>query len=278
MAKVKYNVKGVERGGGNYTQPQPGLYTMQIHEANLRQENGKNDIELILEVVDEGEFKGSRVWTYVGLGESSQWKLAELVDALGLPENGEIDTKKLVGKQMKVKINADSWNDEYRARAGRFAPMGDEDPEADPSDPDDPDAGDGDPDAEPEHVTIELNDVELSSDPSYYDDWTDDDVKEEVENQSLEITGRYSRKKVIEALCALGVEVVKAWRSVYFSSLADIVASLAKAERDGTLRERIRYYCRFALLMSMKPATSLSLLVAATCSSSSSTPDMKKAL
>jgi len=33
------------------------------------------------------------------------------------------------------------------------------------------------------------------------------------------------------------------------SSLADIVASLAKAERDGTLRERIRYYCRFALLI-----------------------------
>jgi DNA replication protein DnaC len=48
---------------------------------------------------------------------------------------------------------------------------------------------------------------------------------------------------------ALGVEAVKAGRSVYFSSLADIVASLAKAERDGSLRERIRYFCRFALLI-----------------------------
>ena len=48
---------------------------------------------------------------------------------------------------------------------------------------------------------------------------------------------------------ALGVEAVKAGRSVYFSSLADIVASLAKAEREGTLRERIRYFCRFALLI-----------------------------
>jgi DNA replication protein DnaC len=47
---------------------------------------------------------------------------------------------------------------------------------------------------------------------------------------------------------ALGVEAVKADRSVYFSSLADIVATLAKAERDGALRERIRY-CRFALLI-----------------------------
>ena len=48
---------------------------------------------------------------------------------------------------------------------------------------------------------------------------------------------------------ALGVEAVKAGRSVYFSSLADIVAALAKAERDGALRERIRYFCRFALLI-----------------------------
>ena len=48
---------------------------------------------------------------------------------------------------------------------------------------------------------------------------------------------------------AIGVQAVKAGRSVYFSSLADIVASLAKAERDGALRERIRYYCRFALLI-----------------------------
>jgi len=48
---------------------------------------------------------------------------------------------------------------------------------------------------------------------------------------------------------ALGVEAVKAGRSVYFTSLADLIAALAKAERDGLLRERIRYYCRFTLLI-----------------------------
>ena len=37
---------------------------------------------------------------------------------------------------------------------------------------------------------------------------------------------------------ALGVEAVKAGRSVYFSTLADIIASLAKAEREGRLREK----------------------------------------
>ena len=38
---------------------------------------------------------------------------------------------------------------------------------------------------------------------------------------------------------ALGVEPVKAGRSVNFSSLADIVATLAKADRDGALRQRV---------------------------------------
>src|ERR1700729_4406112 len=47
---------------------------------------------------------------------------------------------------------------------------------------------------------------------------------------------------------ALGVEAVKAGRSVYFSSLADIVATLAKAERDGALRDRIPYFRRSPLL------------------------------
>jgi len=48
---------------------------------------------------------------------------------------------------------------------------------------------------------------------------------------------------------ALGVEAVKAARSVYFGSLADIIAMLAKAEREGALREKIRFLCRFALLI-----------------------------
>ena len=48
---------------------------------------------------------------------------------------------------------------------------------------------------------------------------------------------------------ALGVEAVKAGRSVYFSSLADIISALAKAEREGQLRERIRFLCRTSLLI-----------------------------
>lgn len=48
---------------------------------------------------------------------------------------------------------------------------------------------------------------------------------------------------------ALAIEAVKAGRSVHFSTLADIVASLAQAERDGRLRERIGYLRRPQLLV-----------------------------
>src|ERR1700712_5608762 len=48
---------------------------------------------------------------------------------------------------------------------------------------------------------------------------------------------------------ALGVEAIRAGRSVYFSPLADIIDSLAKADREGRLRERIRYLCRTQLLI-----------------------------
>jgi DNA replication protein DnaC len=48
---------------------------------------------------------------------------------------------------------------------------------------------------------------------------------------------------------AIGVEAIKAGRSVYFTTLSDIVGALAKAEREGQLRERIRWFCRAALLI-----------------------------
>jgi DNA replication protein DnaC len=48
---------------------------------------------------------------------------------------------------------------------------------------------------------------------------------------------------------ALGVEAVKAARSVYFCTLADLLAQLARAEREGHLPERLRFFCRPALLI-----------------------------
>ena len=48
---------------------------------------------------------------------------------------------------------------------------------------------------------------------------------------------------------ALGAEAIRAGRSVYFCPLADIIDSLAEANRERHLRERISYLCRTLLLI-----------------------------
>lgn len=48
---------------------------------------------------------------------------------------------------------------------------------------------------------------------------------------------------------ALGVAAVRAGRSVYRTTLAEIVEALGRAEREGRLLERIRFYARPALLI-----------------------------
>lgn len=48
---------------------------------------------------------------------------------------------------------------------------------------------------------------------------------------------------------ALGVAAVKAGKSVYRATLADLVTALAKAEHEGHLADKIRFYSRAALLI-----------------------------
>ena len=48
---------------------------------------------------------------------------------------------------------------------------------------------------------------------------------------------------------ALGVEAVKAGKSVYFGTLVELIDSLRKAEREGKLRERVKYLTRHALMI-----------------------------
>lgn len=72
--------------------------------------------------------------------------------------------------------------------------------------------------------------------------------------------GLVQRAEVVHFLCppgtgkshlatALGVEAVKAGRSVYFTTLADLITALARAEREGRLAERLRFFCRPSLLV-----------------------------
>lgn len=48
---------------------------------------------------------------------------------------------------------------------------------------------------------------------------------------------------------ALGIAAVKAGRSVYRATLAELIEALARAEREGRLRDKIRFYSRTSLLI-----------------------------
>jgi len=48
---------------------------------------------------------------------------------------------------------------------------------------------------------------------------------------------------------ALGVAAVKAGKSVYRATLAELIEALVRAEREGRLAEKIRFYARAALLI-----------------------------
>ena len=77
---------------------------------------------------------------------------------------------------------------------------------------------------------------------------------------SLAQLGFLERKEVVHFLgppgtgkshlaIALGYEVIKQGKSVYLATLAEIITSLIKAEREGSLKQRIQFLTRAALLI-----------------------------
>jgi len=76
---------------------------------------------------------------------------------------------------------------------------------------------------------------------------------------------------------ALAVEAVKAGKSVYFATLADIVTSLATAEREGQLGSACAISAGHPSWSSTRSATCRSFPAAAISSSNSSTPATRRA-
>ena len=76
---------------------------------------------------------------------------------------------------------------------------------------------------------------------------------------------------------ALGVAAVKKGKSVYRAPLAELVEALTKAEREGRLVEKIRFYARASLLIVDEIGYLPSHRAVPTCSSSSSTRAMRRA-
>jgi hypothetical protein len=116
MTRIAYDVSGVEGTGGE--DPPPGIYEAEIVGAEQRTEKADgspaNDIHVTFDLGGDWVRKHS----YIGLGESAAWKLKEFTNALGLKDKGTIDTAKLEGKKVRVKLNPDTYDGEPRSKVG----------------------------------------------------------------------------------------------------------------------------------------------------------------
>jgi hypothetical protein len=207
---IPYDNTGVEESqGGTGVKVKPGVKVARIAKCTFREtkKDGTeaNDIELALNVGDEYDW----VFTYIGLGEPSKWKMAEFTRALGLKESGKIDPDKMVGKIIRVKINPDTYEGEYSPRAGRLMKAQDGDEDAfnegntnasevssqEPDDePDDESAKDADGDKiykDPEFVASREGEDGIDS----YDDWPEDDLLAEAEDRGVTLPGGRGSKK-----------------------------------------------------------------------------------
>jgi hypothetical protein len=198
MAKlIEYDVSNVESTGGGTEQPKPAVYpaVIRICEQRDTKADGSpaNDLRVALDL------GGDYAWlfTYIGLGEASEWKLQEFISALGLKAKGKLDPDKMVGKMIRVKVNPDTYEGAYTARAGRLmkAIKGDVLPEAGEVSEDG--AGPED-EAEPEAEASgdeEFIPSREGEDHGSYEEWDDADLEAEVEDRELTVVGGRGKKR-----------------------------------------------------------------------------------
>lgn len=204
MAKLlEYDVTGVEEsGGGTGVKCPPGLKVAKIMIAEVREKKADgtpaNDIRLALAVGEEYDW----LFTYIGLGPESDWKLAEFIRSLGLKDKGKVNLEKVVkdGTLIRVKVNAGEYQGEYSPQAGKLYP-------ADPEDEYGSSASElsqstngaaAATEDEPEASTYtEGFEASRESDPEVgsYDDWEDADLEAEVSDRGLTIPGGRGAKR-----------------------------------------------------------------------------------
>lgn len=213
---IDYDVTDVEESaGGTGVKAKPGVKVAKIMRVRKRTEksNGDpaDDLELALNVGAEFDW----VFTYVGLTDASDWKLKQLIRAIGKRDKGKLNLEKDVeGKIIRVKLNPDSYNGEPSVKeAGLFpAQPGDSEDDLGGSvsessttsagpDADDDTAMGGKEYPDGYQPTREdENDAEVGM----YDDWPEEDLLGEVEDRGLTMPGGRGAKskKAIEALRA----------------------------------------------------------------------------
>jgi hypothetical protein len=207
MTTIKYDVSGVEPTvDQDFDTPIPkGVYKMRITDASYApaKSSGVNQITLELEV-PKGDFAGRKVWDYIQPeNDAQEWKVRQLIDALGLKDRGSLVLEKIVGKTIQVRVRHDSQNiEEYgvRAKVGALLPKNSDAPDDEPEDEPEAEATADDGEEVEEELTAEdLQEMDR------------EEMEELIEDNDLEDEVKFNKRTPDEKLRdriaeALGIE------------------------------------------------------------------------
>jgi hypothetical protein len=189
MAKIKVDASGVDAGG--FGPPlDDGTHRLKLVQATHRKKNANGDAVNDLETVWEKDAQHGRIWEYIPLNKdaSNSFRLAQFLDALGLPRKAEFDPKAQEGKFITARTVIES-RDGYDPRArirNMFKPV-DEDGAEPSEDGDEPAAGGG----------------EGPYGRSEMETWEDSDLKEYAEELGVDVPkGRGWKTKLLDELVA----------------------------------------------------------------------------
>jgi hypothetical protein len=207
LPTIRYDVSGVEGGGGE--QPQPGTYNAEITEVEHRTEradgtkiDGKGDIHVVLNVGSDY----ARLHTYVGMYDATAWKLREFIDALDMGEKGSLNTTKLVGQKLRVLIAKDEYEGAYKARVKTFlkAKDGDEADEEEETDEEEPEEEEVEEDEEEEEDEVEEEEEPEEDEADPLDDMDRSELKKHIKSEGIEVkvTTKMSDDDIREAIRA----------------------------------------------------------------------------
>jgi len=156
MTEISYDISGSdpEKATREFVQPKPGVYSAKIFAllpGFTDNDKARPRIEVTVELTGK-EYKGARIFDYIGMTESSAWKLDQFLQALGIAtktskRKGKFKTETLLNKKLRIRIKGDTYNDEYKAKLGQYlAAEGTTD--------------DGEEEAEPEGEELEAEETE----------------------------------------------------------------------------------------------------------------------
>lgn len=197
MPKVPYDISTSDpkraRGGAS-VQPKPGWYDAKISSIEVRKD--KKDLVIIYEVT-KGKYKGAKVYDYISyVNEAVAWKMDQFLQAIGVVDDskkrknkGSLDTKEAEGTEVKLRVRGDTYNEEYRAKAGAVAAAGteEEDEDEDESDDiDDDEVEDDDEDSDDEESDGDDDDEVEDEDEDDDDEDEDEDEEEDDEDEDLD--------------------------------------------------------------------------------------------